>query len=149
MSAETVEALFQPEMLLPSQVTTRFGTRPYPELRLVAAMVEDALQSVGRRVGSRSPRQRREFMEAWEWLFSDDQAWPFAFVNVCEVLGIDAAAVRRRLLSSVATPRPAAKDARQERHDRRGDAAEHRPIPLSRDPPTALERHIVVGWDEV
>lgn len=41
--------------------------------RIGAAMVEDAMLSVSRHGGSRTRRERREFLAAREWLFSDDR----------------------------------------------------------------------------
>jgi hypothetical protein len=149
MYADTVEALFQPEMVLPAQVPARGGTRHCPELRLVAAIFEDAVRSVSRFAGHRRGRRRREFLEAWEWLFSDDRTWPFAFTNVCEVLGLDDVAVRQRLLLSTAAPPRPAQDASEERDDRQGSAGEPRKTPPARDRTPALERCAFVGWDEV
>jgi hypothetical protein len=35
--------------------------------------------------------------EAAAWFSSEDDRWPFAFVNVCRALGLDPASVRRAL----------------------------------------------------
>jgi hypothetical protein len=66
-----------------------------PEKRLVLAMLEDAMATVQRA----EPRygQRRDRIEAHRWIFSDDVTWPFSFLNVCDMLAIDPAYVRRRL----------------------------------------------------
>jgi hypothetical protein len=39
----------------------------------------------------------RQSSEAFEWIASERRDWPFAFVNVCDLLGVDAKAVRKRL----------------------------------------------------
>ena len=78
-------------MLLPCQYAVS-GPLPVSELALVAAILEDALRSVSRRDPS-GPR-RREFAEARAWLLDNDRTWPFAFRNVCDLLGVDAAALR-------------------------------------------------------
>jgi hypothetical protein len=39
----------------------------------------------------------RQSSEASEWIASERREWPFAFVNVCDFLGVDAKAVRERL----------------------------------------------------
>jgi len=71
------------------------GTRACPpEISLVAAMFEDAvrcLQRAGRGV------THQQSSEAFEWIASERRDWPFAFVNVCDFLGVDATAVRTRL----------------------------------------------------
>jgi hypothetical protein len=64
-----------------------------PVLRLLAAILEDALREVAR--GAATPRaRRRAFRDTLAWLRADDERWPFSFVNVCEGLGLDARAIR-------------------------------------------------------
>jgi hypothetical protein len=61
------------------------------------AVLEDAIdcfQKQSRKSGKRAQRLARE---AEEWLFKDDQRWPFSFLNVCNVLDIDPAYIRRGL----------------------------------------------------
>jgi hypothetical protein len=73
----------------------------FPEVSLIEAILEDAvrcLQRVSRGV------THRQFLEAFEWFESNRCDWPFAFVNVCDVLGMDPAAVRTRL--RIVTKRP-------------------------------------------
>jgi hypothetical protein len=65
-----------------------------PEISLVAAIFEDALRCVQR--ASRGVT-RRQSSDAFEWIASERRDWPFAFVNVCDFLGVDAKAVRKRL----------------------------------------------------
>ncbi len=79
-------------MLLPCQYADACAPRLLSELALVAAILEDALRSLSRRDPT-GPR-RREFAEARDWLLDDGRAWPFAFRNVCDLLGVDAAALR-------------------------------------------------------
>jgi hypothetical protein len=61
-----------------------------PELRLVAAVLQDALDCLR---GTRG----REFLETRDWFLADRHDWPFSFANVCEELGLDPKAVRKRL----------------------------------------------------
>jgi hypothetical protein len=71
------------------------GTRLcFPEISLVAAIFEDAVPSLQR--PSRGVTHRQS-SEASEWIASERRDWPFAFVNVCDLLGVDAKAVRKRL----------------------------------------------------
>lgn len=72
-----------------------YGTRVcLPEISLVTAIFEDAVRCVQR--ASRGVTHRRS-SEAFEWIASERRDWPFAFVNVCDLLGVDVNAVRRRL----------------------------------------------------
>ena len=80
--------------ILPVQFHT--GPAITPEHRLMAAVLEDALHvalkpTLGDR---RSLRAQTD-----EWLFSDDASWPFAFVNVCDALGLDPVWLRNRVLA--------------------------------------------------
>jgi hypothetical protein len=81
--------------LLPRTSCPTHGTRGGPpEFSLVAAIFEDAVRCVHR--ASRGVTDR-QFLDAVEWIASERGDWPFAFVNVCGFLGVDAAAVRKRL----------------------------------------------------
>ena len=91
------ESLWQPTVVLPSQLATTPSGRRSPEAWLMSAVLEDAFRCVDSNVGRRSQRNRRELREAYDWFSSDRRDWPFAFLTVCEVLGLDVAAVRQRV----------------------------------------------------
>lgn len=63
------------------------------EKRLAAAVLRDALLSVRNATGERS--RRHAVNEDLRWINSDNTAWPYAFVPLCHVFGIDAEWVRR------------------------------------------------------
>ncbi len=69
------------------------------EARLALAVVEDAVSTVRLTVGVHAPRARRLATEAWAWIASHDTSHPFAFENLCDHLGLDAAWLRRGLRS--------------------------------------------------
>jgi len=64
------------------------------ELRLMAAVLEDAVNILRKRPRSRAGREARE------WLNSPDASWPFAFERICDALDLDAGSVRRRVASA-------------------------------------------------
>jgi len=64
---------------------------------LMRAVLEDALQCVAKKFSYRGRRPQRLAREAEAWFFADDEHWPFAFVNICAVLGLDPGYVRRGL----------------------------------------------------
>jgi len=64
-----------------------------PEISLVAAIFEDAVRCVQRTCPGVTNRQ---WLEAFEWIASERHDWPFAFVNICDFLGVDSSAVRAR-----------------------------------------------------
>lgn len=87
-----------PVAVLPSQLAGHKTDAHCPELRLVAAVLEDALRIISRNAAAPRKRRRLEFLEVCDWLLDDSCDWPFAFPNVCDLLGLDAAAVRQSLL---------------------------------------------------
>jgi hypothetical protein len=68
-----------------------------PEQRLMAAVLEDALRELVRPGGAWYGARARRRAEVQVWLESDDIAWPFSFVNVCEALDLDPGEVRCRV----------------------------------------------------
>jgi len=87
--------------LLPTQlVPVRKLDTMEPETRLALAVLEDAVMTLRAVVGVHTPRARKLAAEARAWLVSDDTTYPFAFVSVCEHLGLDAAWLRAGVLLS-------------------------------------------------
>ena len=66
-------------------------TQHIGELRLMAAVLEDAVNILRKRPRSRAGREARE------WLASHDTSWPFAYERICEALNLDPESVRREL----------------------------------------------------
>ncbi len=96
---ESVEALFAPEQLLPTQYgPARRNTRACGERALMLAVLEDAIRCL--EDGPR--RDARAARETEAWIRSDDEEWPFSFLNLCANLEIDAGQLRRALLQRVA-----------------------------------------------
>jgi hypothetical protein len=118
--AWTVASVTEPATLLPCQYADARTPRLLSEVALVAAILEDALRSLSRRdpTGSR----RREFVEARDWLLDDGRAWPFAFRNVCDLLGVDAAALRETFYGRLETPKPSGQPNRRSRRSLVGKA---------------------------
>ena len=85
-------SVFQPELVLPEQIRPRGAD--CPERNLAAAVYADAVALIRRHV--RAKDAVRE--EALAWVQSDDRAWPYSFLNLSTILGLDAQAVRERLL---------------------------------------------------
>ena len=70
-----------------------------PERALMLAVLEDAIRCFADERRTRSGRRRRPAREAEAWLFADDDAWPFSFVNVCAMFDLSPSAVRAALRS--------------------------------------------------
>lgn len=87
-----------PSPILATQLHRRQEPDHSPEMRLAIAVLDDAVRSVTvssdrRRVRPSSP----EFLRARAWILDDNREWPFAFTNLCEMLGLDPGAVRQSL----------------------------------------------------
>lgn len=65
------------------------------ELRLMAAVLEDAIQSYLRNFDARGALNRIEFVEVQRWFNARNQQGLFTFESVCCVLGIDGGLLRR------------------------------------------------------
>ena len=88
----------EPITVLPCQYADRtFTAHLRPEGRLQLAVLEDAVLTLHRCAGRTGMRARRLLGEVEAWVTSDDASWPFAFVNICETLGLDPAYIRSGL----------------------------------------------------
>jgi len=102
--------LFPEEQILPVQfaeLLQRSAERT-PELRLMAAVLEDAIRTLCRCTGSRRIRRQRLLLsETAEWFESPDVSWPFSFENICDALAVEPGWVRRliRRWQAAQTPR--------------------------------------------
>jgi hypothetical protein len=84
--------------LVPEQLRGR--PQSTPERRLMVAVLEDAMRELVRPGGPWYGARARQRKEVQVWLESDDVAWPFSFVNVCEALDLDPGEVRSFLWRS-------------------------------------------------
>jgi len=95
-------ALFEPELVLPGQLS--WGARCDGDTSgpraLMLAILEDARLCLERGRRRRHPRTRELAAETESWVRSDSREWLFSFASICDVLGIDVDAARRRLLSN-------------------------------------------------
>ena len=60
-----------------------------PVLRLMDAVLVDALRRFQRNFEARYRHGQKEFREAQFWIFQDKGSGPFSFEDVCDVLGVD------------------------------------------------------------
>lgn len=86
----TIEHWLAGGEILPAQLAT--PSLWTPEKRLAAAVLRDALLHV--RNASCEREQRHAVNEDLRWIFSEDTAWPYAFVPLCHLFAIDVAWVR-------------------------------------------------------
>jgi hypothetical protein len=89
-SNESGSAL-EPLCVLPEQIQHR-SAASYGVPALMYAILDDAIGCVQKPVRNR--RSQRLAREAEEWIFADDEVWPFSFVNICAALDLDPDSVR-------------------------------------------------------
>jgi hypothetical protein len=100
-SSEDTGRLLEPDTVLSAQYYATYIGSPYkqPELRLMAAVLEDAISCLSIKTPPATARQQRQIENAWQWFAAeDDSEWIFSFKNICEALGIDPAYLRRGLI---------------------------------------------------
>jgi hypothetical protein len=97
--SDTYAHLLQPDTLLPSQffgVLKRKGAHE-AERRLAVAVLQDAVDCYQKHLLARDRKTRQLFIDAEQWISSDDRSWPFSFENICDLLHVNAAYLRRGL----------------------------------------------------
>ena len=99
--SDTFAHLLQPDTLLPSQyfaALRRKGAHE-PERRLVIAVLQDAVDCFQKHVEARDRKARQLYLDAEEWISSEDRSWPFSFENVCDLLQINSEYLRHGLMA--------------------------------------------------
>ena len=91
------EKLFEPDVVLPLQFFStlpRQALRKRGEVRLLVAVIADAVECFQKYAFATDARSRRLFKEADEWIMaegqrSDDDTPVLSFEYACDVLGLD------------------------------------------------------------
>ena len=98
--ADAGASLFQPDSLLPAQFFTALKQRTQAcgERRLMAAILEDAIDCFQKYLWAKDNRSRNLRLEAESWITADDDNWPFSFINVCHALDLEPGFLRRGLM---------------------------------------------------
>ncbi len=94
----------EPRALMPAQFFTQRERRNAQNSirRLMYAILEDAVSVYMSEV--RSARQSRTFQQARRWIDSNDRAWIFSFLRICEALDLDPAYIRGGVRMRAAVP---------------------------------------------
>jgi len=89
-TADDLPNIFQGIGILPTQYGSmcRKKLPAAGERKLLFAVLEDAIRCYLKN-RDRGCRDDPDFLEAAEWLSSDEEYSPFAYVRVCEALGIN------------------------------------------------------------
>jgi hypothetical protein len=85
------------DILTPAQFALLQKKPLEKEQRLLLAMLEDAVHCFQTYLFAKKPRERQLFAEAEAWINSTQEDWFFSFENTCELLGLQATALRDAL----------------------------------------------------
>jgi len=98
---EILAELFAPEIVLPDQIHQGYRRDSYlsGEKALMLAVLEDGIRCFQEHLTNPRSNPRLLSKQAEEWIRAVDYEWPFSFNNVCETLGIDAEALREKLVT--------------------------------------------------
>src|SRR5262245_61870614 len=88
---------FFPTAVLPEQFFSLPDHHSKGEAALMYAILEDAFNCFTRQFVDGRVRTQRLAQEAEAWFFAEDECWPFSFVNICTVLGINPEYLRKGL----------------------------------------------------
>jgi hypothetical protein len=96
---ERAPALFEPDVLLPSQYFDRLrrSAEYGPERRLLVAVLEQGVNDYLKHAGAREPRELELWHEVEAWVEDRDASWLFSFENICHVLELEPDYLRRGL----------------------------------------------------
>ena len=65
---------------------------------LATGVLKQAAQDLRRFHDATGALERELYRDAYSWVISDDETWPFSFLNVCQLLNVAPTAVRDELL---------------------------------------------------
>jgi len=105
---------------------------PRAEVGLIIAVLEEAIGCFQQHLLVEDKKRQRLFREAEAWILREESDRPFSFNHVCEVLGLNASYVRRRLrqwrdqqlAARGLQPYPVCAHIRSERRERRAFTCE-------------------------
>ncbi len=93
------EEFVVPEFALPAQVghLWHHSGAMAPERALALAVLQQAVADVARYAASGLRHHRRLSERALGWMALEDRTWPYSFVNLCAVFGLEPDTVRAAL----------------------------------------------------
>lgn len=89
----------QPDVLLVSEYLQVYqsNTTHTPEMRLIAAVLEDAIDCYVKYLFAKTRRGKKLCNEAEEWIFNRSEDGVFSFENICGMLRLEPDYIRRVL----------------------------------------------------
>jgi hypothetical protein len=89
-----------PEVAIPSQFRDIWhrSRAISPDRALAIAVLEQAVFDLHKYRYAKRRRHQRLYMEAYKWVASDDDSWPYSFVGLCDALDLTPEWLRTHLL---------------------------------------------------
>src|SRR5919108_2567736 len=96
--SKTKTLALEPDILAPYQyLKSQRRTEPAaPEKALMFAVLADAIETYQKFAAAKSSREKTFFREVEAWLWNEESDAVFSFLNICEVLQLNAGSLRRR-----------------------------------------------------
>ena len=90
----------QPDVLASFEFIRTYQRRDHllPEVKLMFAVLTNAIECLQKYSGAKSRRCRKIFAEAEAWIFNAESRMFYSFEHVCEVLELDPSYLRRGLM---------------------------------------------------
>lgn len=94
-----ISAYLEPDVLTSFEYSKTFQRRDHllPEMKLMFAVLTNAIESLQKYAGAKSWRCRTIFQEAEAWIFSGNGQALYSFEHVCEALQLDPSYLRKGL----------------------------------------------------
>lgn len=107
--------LLQPEPALPAQIHDLWhhSRAISPERELLLAVFWQAISDLQAYRYATRLRYQKVYADAYRWVTGSERHWPYAFLNVCDLLGIEVQEARQQLLQLGQRPRPASSEIMQ------------------------------------
>lgn len=91
---------FEPDVLTSFNYSKTFQRRDHllPEMKLMFAVLTNAIECLQKYAGAKSRRCRKIFQEAEAWIFNDTGQALYSFELVCDALQLDPSYLRKGLM---------------------------------------------------
>jgi hypothetical protein len=95
-----ITTYLEPDVLTSFEYSKTFQRRDHllPEIKLMFAVLANAIECLQKYAGAKSRRCRKIFQEAETWIFSGNGEAIYSFEHVCEALQLDPGYLRKGLM---------------------------------------------------
>ncbi|HXG53310.1 MAG TPA: hypothetical protein VNN77_18075 [candidate division Zixibacteria bacterium] len=99
LQRQAQDSLFQSDVLALYDYLCIYksGTPRSPEVRLMAAVLQDAIDCYMKTLHAKTRHDRQLFLEAERWFADPEDDWLFSFASICGILELDPDYIRRCL----------------------------------------------------